>query len=102
MSAYRLAVDEGLTPRIVADTLLALVSSLAEAGRMAEARQHADELLAVVAGLPAVRRRRSGATPPSHWPARRREDPVAGPSVTCGAAIVFPLTGRDQVTPPSG
>ncbi|MGV9385953.1 helix-turn-helix domain-containing protein [Nonomuraea sp. NPDC003707] len=55
ISAYRLAVDEGLTTRIVADALLALVSSLAEAGRMAEARQHADELLTVVASLPAGR-----------------------------------------------
>ncbi|MGW2213365.1 helix-turn-helix domain-containing protein [Nonomuraea sp. NPDC001684] len=43
--AYELAEREALPVRVRASTLLALVSALAEAGRLPDAARHADELL---------------------------------------------------------
>ncbi|MFI7105012.1 helix-turn-helix domain-containing protein [Nonomuraea sp. NPDC050227] len=43
--AYELAEREALPARVRASTLLALVSALAEAGRLPDAARHADELL---------------------------------------------------------
>ncbi|MGW5161419.1 helix-turn-helix domain-containing protein [Nonomuraea wenchangensis] len=43
--AYELAEREALPERVRASTLLALVSALAEAGRLPDAARHADELL---------------------------------------------------------
>ncbi|MEU1385958.1 MULTISPECIES: helix-turn-helix transcriptional regulator [unclassified Nonomuraea] len=43
--AHELAEREALPARVRASTLLALVSALAEAGRLADAARHADELL---------------------------------------------------------
>lgn len=48
--AYELAVREQLPAHVVVPALLALVSALAEAGRIPEAVQHGDELLAAVEG----------------------------------------------------
>ncbi|MFI6793950.1 helix-turn-helix domain-containing protein [Nonomuraea sp. NPDC050383] len=44
-NAYELAEREALPVRVRASTLLALVSALAEAGRLPDAARHADELL---------------------------------------------------------
>ncbi|MCX4970622.1 helix-turn-helix domain-containing protein [Streptomyces sp. NBC_00654] len=49
-TAYRLARDNSLSTQDVAATLLVLVSVEAEAGRMPDARRHADELTALVEG----------------------------------------------------
>ncbi|MGY0018041.1 helix-turn-helix domain-containing protein [Streptomyces sp. cg35] len=47
MHAYELAKSEGLPPRVLTSTLLALVAALAEAGRMPDASRYTDELLTV-------------------------------------------------------
>jgi transcriptional regulator with XRE-family HTH domain len=49
-TAHRLARDSGLSRPDMAGALLVLVSVEAEAGRLPEARAHADELTALVAG----------------------------------------------------
>ncbi|MQY32204.1 hypothetical protein SRB17_01470 [Streptomyces sp. RB17] len=53
--AYELAKSEGLPGRVLTSTLLALVSALGEAGRLAEAARYGDELLALVEGQSGVR-----------------------------------------------
>ncbi|MFI6603854.1 helix-turn-helix domain-containing protein [Nonomuraea sp. NPDC050536] len=50
--AHRLALDCELSSRDMATALLALVSVEAEAGRLSEARMHADELAVLVEGQP--------------------------------------------------
>lgn len=49
-AAHRLALDGELSSRDMATALLALVSVEAEAGRLSEARRHADELAVLVEG----------------------------------------------------
>jgi transcriptional regulator with XRE-family HTH domain len=49
-TAYRLAEDGGVHDYVTTTALLALVSALAEAGRLADASRHADEMTALVAG----------------------------------------------------
>ncbi|MFD8309477.1 helix-turn-helix domain-containing protein, partial [Streptomyces sp. NPDC059690] len=49
-TAHRLAVDHALSGQDRAAALLVLVSVEAEAGRMPDARRHADELIALVRG----------------------------------------------------
>lgn len=49
-AAHRLALDRELSSRDMATALLALVSVEAEAGRLSEARRHADELAVLVEG----------------------------------------------------
>ncbi|MEV6289883.1 helix-turn-helix domain-containing protein [Streptomyces sp. NPDC051896] len=53
--AYELAKSEDLPNRVLTSTLLALVSALAEAGRLPDAARHCDELLALVEGQSGVR-----------------------------------------------
>ncbi|MGW1910654.1 helix-turn-helix domain-containing protein [Streptomyces sp. NPDC002076] len=53
--AYELAKSEDLPSRVLTSTLLALVSALAEAGRLPDAARYCDELLALVEGQSGVR-----------------------------------------------
>ncbi|MFD0332057.1 helix-turn-helix domain-containing protein [Streptacidiphilus monticola] len=53
--AYELATSENLPARVLTSALLALVSALAESGRLPDADRYADELLALVEGQSGVR-----------------------------------------------
>ena len=92
--AHDLAKNEGLPARVLASILLALVSALAEAGRIPEAARGTDELLAAVEGL-------SGALwAQALWTAAgvrsRQGDLARGAELMDEAIRVF--DGRDDLT----